>query len=608
MINYLQDITNSHEKGGSMHTKLSECWKFVPGYSKENFSWIPSDGYSFHFDQNNCFDLDGLPSGPGKEQADGMVYNQFELSEDTVLAFGMGCDWWAEVRLNGEMIYTTFPAGNISNCFTPENHLFGAAGKKGKNLLAVHVRRGTGSWTFAFAEKDPEESDPCMPVTVEGDPGKLCGPVKPMNAVNNGPVKGRSNQTRSNFKLWKEAKIPFARNHDASFFSPYGGEHTVDVHAIFPDFSAAADDPASYDFTLTDQYLNTTLEAGTQIFYRLGSKIEHNIKKYGTRVPSDFHKWAVICEHIIRHFNEGWADGFHMNIQYWEIWNEPDLDPDDSPDKRTWQGTEKQFFELYRTAATHLKKCFPELKIGGPALSGKFPWMKRFLKAMSEGGRVPLDFFSWHYYGTQPNAAVDAGKLVRKSLDETGYTAAESILNEWNYVRDWGAGFTGTIRTIIGLKGAAFAAAVMCCSQNAPIDMLMYYDARPCVFNGLFDFYTFAPLKTYYVLLAWSKLAALGSQFALDTKNKFGIHAVGASDSKGSAGILISRYFESDDLPGDLDFNVKLKGTDSRNAKVFLLDETHDLTEIPAQVQSGDSLRLTMKSNTVIYIEYKTNK
>ncbi|MBR4663603.1 MAG: hypothetical protein IKO93_06995, partial [Lentisphaeria bacterium] len=96
------DFPSLKRKDGQMQKYLSENWHFASGYSEENFSRIPSDGYSFHLDQDNCFDLDGLPPGPGKEQADGMVYNQFELSEDKVLAFGMGCDWWAEVRLNGE--------------------------------------------------------------------------------------------------------------------------------------------------------------------------------------------------------------------------------------------------------------------------------------------------------------------------------------------------------------------------------------------------------------------------------------------------------------------------------------------------------------------------
>ena len=62
----------------------------------------------------------------------------------------------------------------------------------------------------------------------------------------------------------------------------------------------------------------------------------------------------------IRDSNYGWADGFKLNMPYWEIWNEPDLDPDDSQNKRTWGGTKAQFFELYETAAKHLKSCFPE--------------------------------------------------------------------------------------------------------------------------------------------------------------------------------------------------------------------------------------------------------
>ena len=124
-------------------------------------------------------------------------------------------------------------------------------------------------------------------------------PMRIMHAANNGPIKASSvEQSRGNFDTYKAAHIPYARNHDASFCSPYGGEHTVDVHAIFPDFNANPYDERSYDFTLTDGYLKTITDTGTKVFYRLGSKIEHWVKKYGTIVPADFHKWAVICEHI----------------------------------------------------------------------------------------------------------------------------------------------------------------------------------------------------------------------------------------------------------------------------------------------------------------------
>lgn len=60
---------------------------------------------------------------------------------------------------------------------------------------------------------------------------KTAGKIKPMNAVNNGPVGGETRDS-GNFMLYKEAEIPYARNHDAAFYSDYGGEFTVDVHNI----------------------------------------------------------------------------------------------------------------------------------------------------------------------------------------------------------------------------------------------------------------------------------------------------------------------------------------------------------------------------------------
>ena len=113
---------------------------------------------------------------------------------------------------------------------------------------------------------------------------KKTGAFKPLNAVNNGPCHKRhaSDQYRSNFDTYKAARIPFARNHDAAFSPIYGGEHTVDISAIFPDFDADPNAPESYDFACTDEYVLVTLAAGTETFYRLGQKIEHTIKKYHT--------------------------------------------------------------------------------------------------------------------------------------------------------------------------------------------------------------------------------------------------------------------------------------------------------------------------------------
>ena len=88
---------------------------------------------------------------------------------------------------------------------------------------------------------------------------ELCGNMKPMHAVNNGPVGGGVRGKTGNFLAYQEAKIPYARLHDSAFYNGYGGEWSVDVHRIFCDFNADVNDPNSYDFGPTDKYLQNII-------------------------------------------------------------------------------------------------------------------------------------------------------------------------------------------------------------------------------------------------------------------------------------------------------------------------------------------------------------
>ncbi len=403
------------------------------------------------------------------------------------------------------------------------------------------------------------------------------GKVKPMHAVNNGPVhKFAADQRISNLQLFIDAGIPYMRNHDAAFWSTYGGEHTVDVHNIFTDFDADPYDPASYDFIMTDEYMRVMEATLGHCFYRLGAKIEHGIKKYGTLPPKDFHKWAVICEHIIRHYTEGWAEGFRYNIEYWEIWNEPDLDPDDATHKRTWGGTAAQFYELYKITANHLKTCFPHLKIGGPALArtNNWDWLRGFLAL-----GAPLDFFSWHVYGATVEKTVERVIKIRELLDEYGYTETESILNEWNYVRSFrGEEWAYSLRKEKELKGAAFIAGHMCACQNLPLDMLMYYDARPCGMNGMFAPFQYnVCLKGYYPFKMFNELYKLGTAVKAETQgdNLYSCAAVGES---GSA-VMLAHFNDDDEVPAK-EVTLELKEFAGKTATVYLLDETHDMEPV----------------------------
>ena len=400
------------------------------------------------------------------------------------------------------------------------------------------------------------------------------GKFKMMNATNGGPWHKRhtKDQWRSNFQEYKAARIPYSRNHDSNLSgSLYGGPYAHDISVIFPDFDADPTNPESYDFACTDESILTTLDAGTETFFRLGQSIEHQIKKHGTLPPKDFYKWAVVCEHIIRHYNAGWANGFKLNIQYWEIWNEPDLDPEDSDNKRTWGGSKKQFFDLYEIAAKHLKKCFPELKIGGPALAGSLEWGEEFLREM-KARNTPIDFFSWHIYCQEPKGMTDTADRIRKMLDENGYTNAESILNEWNYVKNWEDQFIYSIETIKGMKGAAFVMACMTAAQQSSIDMLMYYDTRPSALCGIFDMYTYRPLKGYYAFLWYSIFYDCTAEVRCSTyaDNIYALCGVLENDKA----VAVITYYSDDDQAKEKTVHVDFSREGSY--EIYRLDKLHN--------------------------------
>jgi len=419
---------------------------------------------------------------------------------------------------------------------------------------------------------------------------EIIGKIKDMNCCNNGP-------TTDNFEVYKALRIPFERNHDASFSVSYGGNYAIDVNNIFRDFDKDENDPSNYDFTLTDEAVKMSFDAGTKVFYRLGSKIEHEIKKYNTLPPKDYLKWAKICEHIIMHYNFGWACGFNYDIEYYEIWNEPDLDPDDSLDKRTWGGTKEEFFKFFVTVFKHLKNKFPSLKIGGPAIAYNHIYARDFLTYLRNNDCY-IDFYSWHKYGSDPKKIANFAREVRKYLDLYGFKNAININDEWNYTFEWDNNFIdGTILKIIGTHGAIYAQDVMNRCQKEPIDILMYYDFRKCVYNGVFDYYFDTPLKTYYVFYNWADLKELKNEIKVNVSNDK-ITSVASSNEK-EVYININYYkTNEEDTDEEVILNIDFE---YEIIDIKILDENSDNTSINLDIKNP----FIINPDSAIYIKLK---
>lgn len=389
------------------------------------------------------------------------------------------------------------------------------------------------------------------------------GEIKPIHGVGQPPFIGTD---YSKFSFLREANIPFSRLHDVEY--PYGGNRYVDIPNLFRDFSADPHDPESYDFAFTDKLISALMENGVEPFFRLGVTIENDAatKAYRIFPPKDPKKWAEICEGVIRHYTEGWADGFNYDIRYWEIWNEPD-NFEDPMENQMWRGSKEQFYELYDVTARHLKEKFPHLKIGGYgscgfyALDGKgaavanssprfeyfISFFDGFIDYIKEHGS-PLDFFSWHSYADVESTMCHA-RYARRRLDEAGFTETEHTCNEWNLCPD----IRGTARH------AALNTAMLLAMQNSSLDSSMFYDAQLGVniYGGLFDPLHHTPFPLYYGFHSFGKLYRLGTQVAAEC-DKGGVYAVAATDGE-TGGILIANIGDATHLSLNIENGAAVK-------------------------------------------------
>lgn len=299
---------------------------------------------------------------------------------------------------------------------------------------------------------------------------------------------------------------------------------------IFPDWQADPENPASYNFAATDKVLAAIHATGAEIYYRIG-------RSWGAQAepPPDFDKYANVVKHVAMHYNQGWSNGFHYGIRYWEFWNEPEA--------LFWFGTPEQFYSLYEKTARALKSVDPALKVGGDAraiASDDGPFREGFLDYCA-AHHVPLDFYSWHTYAINSADPYDATRLaqeIRHVLDAHGFPQAESILSEWNLTPD----FTDKQKVRLqGIENAAFIGAVLTYMQDAPLDHAHFYRGD-AAWMGLFDT-DGNYFKTAYAFQAMGKMQDTPQRLAVEGTDTFGLTALaGRSPDGKTIQILISNY------------------------------------------------------------------
>lgn len=432
---------------------------------------------------------------------------------------------------------------------------------------------------------------------------KKTGRIKPMHGINGGPRLGGYNLPFDFSDEFTEMGVPYVRTDSSA--GEYGLNQFINIHCIFPDFDQDPECEQSYNFLPTDLYIASVVGTGAEIFYRLGESVEPYSHKIFARPPKDIEKWATVCEHIVMHYNEGWANGFKYNIKHWEIWNAPDT-------AEGFVGDPKEYFELYAATAKRLRERFPKIKIGAYGMRGFYsqnrldateemktyvPFMQQFFSFVNRN-EVPLDFFTWACYTSNPEELAMHIKYARTYLDGVGLRRTKSIIAEYNTHRK------GHTPIALQKDFPTELGASLILAQKSSLDMMMYSSSDiQSGNNGLFtmdDYTTPHHYAAYRVMCAYGKLYKLGTAYETTGDYRKELYSLAASDGNEASILLVTRGYVGK-------VEISLKGSLFRTCsvvKTVLGGDRAEGTVYRAEniSISGDRILLPVKKNEIYEI------
>ena len=435
-------------------------------------------------------------------------------------------------------------------------------------------------------------------------------------------------QTAQDLADVKSMGFKYARTHDWALVN--SNQRVCDYFHIFPLMHLDAKDPKNYVFGPTDYLLKRTREeAGLDVFFRLGTSIEHSGMKvhFNSAIPEDFEKVAETFAGTVRHYNRGWANGFNWNIKYWEIWNEPEgienmWTPPEGLSDVDYKGpsakrdeSRAKFVKFFVTCLKRLKDEFGDtIKVGGPALCFyNPPWINDIFSACRAAGVAP-DFLSWHGYTNDPLRFRKEAELARKLCDSHGFTKCELIVNEWHY---FGENYSWTdmqrcsdpaVKARIwegpdshnGIRSAAFTLATLVNIQLSKLDQAYFYG---CSHTGSWGFKNGlqSKYKVFYALKLFGDIVK-GYSTICESTSEGTVTTFAVKGQGGKKGLLVVDYGGS-----KRQLSVAVKGVDpSARVKCTLLDFHHDLVPHEASFKDGrlDLLKPDFHS-AVFFVEFE---
>ncbi len=471
-------------------------------------------------------------------------------------------------------------------------------------------------------------------------------PMGHLNGMDNGPIEATTDRT----KEFKEMGVDFVRFHETHTYHC----KCIETPFIFRDFSKDENDPANYYFDETDAVIKGAVDAGIEICYRFGMGTEPPPQMYtfSSNKTEDFEKYARILEHIVAHYNDGWANGFHYGVKYWEVLNECDL-------THYWPQPKVRYVDFYSIVANRLKKRFPDIKIGpcgwatgvrmaplkinkttsvvplseyperphgfvsravvaeGEKIGADTPveitedtamalFEEQIMQAHEFGrryraGEFPVDFYPFHTYSAELKPLRNKIERMLPYLRDYGLDKLELINTEWNAIhlsRDkHGLWWFDQMYT---MHSAVHAFAAMIEFQHYGVSKAAYYNSEEKnKFCGLYDF-DGTPKNHFYSMKGFNLLR----QGETEVECRGGRTDWTTAMACGNGRKAFLAFTNQGKEAAEAEFEIA--GLGKRKYEVLLFDETHRFTPVRRGVFSGQKLKLALEPDTAAIIRFFT--
>jgi len=272
------------------------------------------------------------------------------------------------------------------------------------------------------------------------------GRIAPIHGVNNGPLVRNAWELEDCQQIWyssnyteeyNEMQIPSSRTHgegpgDMNRIWVHADENGVPVYEGYDPLNLS-----NYDFNETDQRVQATMATThTSVYWRMGYSKAYpayeNCSDWRSP-PDNFTVFAQAAVQVLKHYREGWNDGFYFDgFDVVEVWNEPYLSD-------WWSGTADEYYELYHAVNSAVTSEFgDEIEVVAAITIGaaSIEFSERFLELAQENNE-PIDAIYVHLYRVNPSQTTyfftHETESIGAFLAQYGYSENTPVyITEWN--------------------------------------------------------------------------------------------------------------------------------------------------------------------------------